>query len=608
VESPPTTPDTGRAVGHRAAPARRRRRRPPLVLAVLVGAVALPPLVVAVAALGREWIPTGDWAMLEVATRDVPTTDPPLVGPYSRFGWNHPGPALFVAFALPYLATGGASWALLVAAAVVNGLAVAAMVVLAWRLGGPVLAGVVAVAVSVLVAAIEPSMLADPWNVRVTALPFGALVLSGVATALGHRVGIPVLVAASVLLTHSHLGFAPLVVVTLAIAVTGGWRNGVDRRWLAAGGAAMAAAAVPAVVDQFTGQGNLTSLVTQATTPGNTVGWGAALDLAAEHLGLRGPWLGIGEPRNPAFGDLAGAAPGGLVIPVVAGGAAMVAAVRTANTTAVWLLGTIAALIATGVVAVSRIDGVLYDWLVLWWWPLAALWWAAVAFAAAGLVPQLRPGAPPSAAPRAVAWVAAAVVTGIAAALVVPAWGFANPEPGYEPLTMDATAATLAALDTLGNPPGVVLTGTGPDAGWIADGLGLQIERAGVAVRVPDIEPNANKWRARRLAGPDTALWPRVEVVTGPAAETVPTTSRVFATDPLHPARRAARRTDEQALFTQLAAAGRRDLVEAWVTGADLTGLREVDGVDPGVLDRLGFNWRNTNEVVVAVAAPATGR
>jgi hypothetical protein len=578
------------------------------VLAILVTAVVLPPLVVAVAALGRDWVPTGDWAMLELATRDVPSTDPPLLGPYSRFGWNHPGPALFAAFALPYLASGGASWALLVAAAIVNALALAAMVTLAWRLGGPVLAGIVAVAAAVLVAAIEPSMLADPWNVRITVLPFGALVLSATATALGHRVGIPVLVATSVLLAHSHVGFAPLVAVALAIAVVGGWRNGVDRRWLTVGGVAMAAASIPAVVDQLAGQGNLSSLITQATTPGDTVGWGAALDLAAEHLGLRGPWLGIGEPRNPAFGDLAGAAPGGLVLPVVAWVGAMVAAARTVNTPAVWLLGTVAALAATGVVAVSRIDGVLYDWLVLWWWPLATLWWVSVAFALAGLVPQLRPGARPSGAPRAVAWGAAAVVTGIAAALVVPAWGFINPEPGYEAVTADATEATLDALAALGDPPGVVLTGTGPDAGWITDGLGLQLERAGIAVRVPDVEPNTNKWRTRRLAGPETAGWPRVEVLTGPAAGTVPQGSVVFAADPLSSTQRAKRRADEQALFTQLAASGRPDLVEAWVTGEDLDGLREVPGVDLGVLDRLGFNWRDTNEVVVTVAAAGAGR
>src|SRR4051812_10274423 len=80
----------------------------------LVG-VTLVPLVVAFVALftGRRGriVPWGDTALLELTVRDV-GAHVPLLGPYSRYHWHHPGPLLFDWLAVPYRVLGSDARAL----------------------------------------------------------------------------------------------------------------------------------------------------------------------------------------------------------------------------------------------------------------------------------------------------------------------------------------------------------------------------------------------------------------------------------------------------------------------------------------------------------------
>src|SRR5207244_4933496 len=93
----------------------------------------------------------GDQAIIELRTRDVGTWDTPLVGPYSRFGGNHPGPLLFWLYAIPYRLTGGASWSLLAAPGILNLLAVAGALWIAWRTGRLEFTACLAAGIAVLV-------------------------------------------------------------------------------------------------------------------------------------------------------------------------------------------------------------------------------------------------------------------------------------------------------------------------------------------------------------------------------------------------------------------------------------------------------------------------
>ena len=78
---------------------RRSDRR---IVGVAAGLLAVPALVLLVRAARATWVPSSDWAAIEARTRDVWTSHASLVGPYSRYGWNHPGPLLFYVLAVPY--------------------------------------------------------------------------------------------------------------------------------------------------------------------------------------------------------------------------------------------------------------------------------------------------------------------------------------------------------------------------------------------------------------------------------------------------------------------------------------------------------------------------
>ena len=100
-------------------------------------AVALLLLAAILVALARTlfgtWHATGDYAVIQLRTLDVGSRHTPLVGPYSRYGWSHPGPALFYALAPVLRLFTGHDIGVLAGAIVINGLALVCIVFFAWR-------------------------------------------------------------------------------------------------------------------------------------------------------------------------------------------------------------------------------------------------------------------------------------------------------------------------------------------------------------------------------------------------------------------------------------------------------------------------------------------
>src|SRR5690606_16195427 len=109
----------------------------------------------------------------------------PLVGPYSRYGWNHPGPLLFWVMAVPYRLTGASSPSLLAAAAAVNAAAIGTTLWLAWRRGRLALVALVGAALASVTWSSGGELLRDPWNPWVTPLAFGALVVAAFSAGEG---------------------------------------------------------------------------------------------------------------------------------------------------------------------------------------------------------------------------------------------------------------------------------------------------------------------------------------------------------------------------------------------------------------------------------------
>ena len=192
-----------------------------MLLACLV--VVLVPFVVGVVrVLFVHWTPVGDWALLELRTRSVGGTHTPLVGPYSRFGWSHPGPALFFALAIPYRLVGSRPEGLLVAALLVNAASVVGIVLLAWRRGRRPLTVGTAIALVLLCHAVGADFLRDPWNPYITVLPFAALIFLAWSIVCGDAWMLPIAVLVASFIVQSHVGYAALVVAVLGVAIV--WR------------------------------------------------------------------------------------------------------------------------------------------------------------------------------------------------------------------------------------------------------------------------------------------------------------------------------------------------------------------------------------------------
>ena len=104
-------------------PAALVRRHPIESAVVLLALVAALWLSIRVGTLG--WHPMGDYRTLQLRVSDVGGSQTPLVGLYSRFGWNHPGPWVYWLLAGPARLFGDDG--LLVGAVMVNLAAVAAI-------------------------------------------------------------------------------------------------------------------------------------------------------------------------------------------------------------------------------------------------------------------------------------------------------------------------------------------------------------------------------------------------------------------------------------------------------------------------------------------------
>lgn len=278
--------------------------------AVLLVVVVLVPVVVAIehAAFTRAPL-LGDFALLDLRIRDVFTLHPPLVGVYSRYGWNHPGPLLFYAMAPFVKVLGGASWTTPVVATLLQGIAFVLVARLAWRLGG-----VLAVAGALLFTAVPygllgPSAMVAPWNPYI-AMPFFALfVLQAWSAVTGDTRQVLWAAVVGTFLVQTHIGYLPFVGVTAVFVTVFLVRDRALRRpatvrtlqWTAL---ALGVLWLPAVLDQVTGGANLRKILDYFEHPRAVAGvsiWDGAR-VFGRAFREAGEWLRHGEvPLNAAM-------------------------------------------------------------------------------------------------------------------------------------------------------------------------------------------------------------------------------------------------------------------------------------------------------------------
>jgi hypothetical protein len=359
------------------------------------------------------------------------------------------------------------------------------------------------------------AVLVYPWNPYMPVL-FWVLFLACVWSVLCDDVAmLPLAVFAGTLCAQTHVPYVALV-GGMALLVIGGlawsWRERADRpgarrslvRWTGASVALGAVLWLPVFVEQLGGSpGNLSILIYNFRNPSEPpIGLGQAGRLWLHHLDV----VNIARGSDALSGSLL---PGVALVALWALAAA-VAALVLRQRTLVALHVVVGAALALGLLAISRIFGPAWDYLMLWAWGTAAL--AAVAVVLTGLaLVDRRLG---SGSASRLSW---APLAALGVLVLVPTLLAARSAPDTEEAAMDQSndlgalvGPTLAAIDD-GEVPGpgghdgtYLVTWTDAyNLGGQGQGLLLELERRGYDARGDRGQKIA--LRAHRLVDPGDA-------------------------------------------------------------------------------------------------------
>ena len=368
-------------------------------------ALALLPLVVSAIAMilrvGGDYHPTADQALIELQIRDI-GHHAVLLGPYSRFGWFHPGPLLYYLLWLPYRVTGSAAVSLVLAALTLNAAVVVAIAFVARKRGGLPLVVLTLFFTGLLTAALGAQVFRDVWNPDITLLAFVLLVLLVWSLSCGDAWALPASVAVGSFLVQSHVSYGLVTATLVSAGVVGAavteWRRrpreqerdgrGHDRvhAWLWALVVTAAVTVVlwlPVVIQQVTQTpGNLSTLYDFFRDHHREHSYGDAWHVLASQLSAWPDWIHGSVAQNIYSGalDLSGRAPipVSLVVLVGAGVLTWRRAKDALRFDALLVLAVVAA-----VASVSRIVGAIFPYLVTWTWALGMLTWLAIAWSVA---------------------------------------------------------------------------------------------------------------------------------------------------------------------------------------------------------------------------------
>ena len=160
----------------------------------------------------------GDFAVDEIALMRS-THFAQLVGNYSRFGWSHLGPAWFYALDFVYAPLGQSSRAFFVAALALHGLAACLIVIVAWRIGGPVLAAVASLLLLWFVFTLGLPIFRSAWPPYETILPIVLFLLLAAYGASGSTLAVIGALLVGSYEAQLHVGTVPTIAIALGAMV-----------------------------------------------------------------------------------------------------------------------------------------------------------------------------------------------------------------------------------------------------------------------------------------------------------------------------------------------------------------------------------------------------
>jgi hypothetical protein len=366
----------------------------PIAIGLLVVAALLA--IVGFARRTPPIVTDSDFAVSELYT-ELATRGQLLVGPYSRFGWNHPGPIYFYLQAPLYAASGRRAASLYAVPVAIN---LAAIAILAWVVGGatrgPLLLFVTAACV--VVAWRAPWLMASPWTAHVPVMPALAFIVLCAAVAGGRPRLLPLAMVFGSFITQTHVGFVPIATALSVIAIAAVILDKRERAQslvilYASAGVFVALWLLPVSEALSHAGGNLAALWGFFVTGGGA-GHSVTQALAGWSYGICGifrpdfalPWGGRVIPRYVGW-----VVPGALGQLVVL----LIITIRTSRSdrrfeSALSLSALVASLV--GLWAVSRIEGDILDHEIFWLSALGALNLAIIGAAGLEQLARMRLG------------------------------------------------------------------------------------------------------------------------------------------------------------------------------------------------------------------------
>jgi len=339
-------------------------------------AMALPLLAGVIALWGQRYFPTADGAIIEMQVRDIPSHTP-LYGVYSRFGFHHPGPAMFF-WLLPFSRLFGLK-GVLIGPAVLHLLMLTGCAYALHRRGGRRLC-LLGTAFLLLLERAMIADLLDTWNPWLAVTPFALAVLLAWSVWCRDWWALPWLAGAVSFVVQTHLGYASVAALLVGVAVVALVRSLFQPSRVAAWpllvtvGVSAVAWVLPMAEQVNHSPGNLTLILRSLRTPPpdqGVAGWSKAFDSITQTVGVRAPWLSGNEELEPFVGRVAGA-PWFALLPVLALWiTGVIVARRRERFDAVALQVISFLLVLVGFVATSRITGEPYPYITRWLWVIA---------------------------------------------------------------------------------------------------------------------------------------------------------------------------------------------------------------------------------------------
>ena len=254
--------------------------------------------------LTSEWLPIGDYRTLQLRVADVGGSETPIIGVYSRYQWNHPGPLLFYVLALPYRLSGSSPIGLLIGALLVNLGVIASTLWIAARAGRRTFV-LVGFFLALLCFGMNPAGLADPWNPEFVILAVFATAVSCWRAVFGDRVAAIVLVLLASFAVQCHVGSALPVALLVGIGALAlvvrsvrGTNRSHDRRTALIAAAVAFVCWIPPIIEQFTqSPGNLRLIYGFLRNPPlETTGLATGVQIMFRFLSIPGNWVRGVEP------------------------------------------------------------------------------------------------------------------------------------------------------------------------------------------------------------------------------------------------------------------------------------------------------------------------